>query len=414
MKSLQQENNICIIGSGPAGIAAGIRLSQLNVPFTIVEKEEFPRDKICGDGISGKSLMILRKLGEGLVESMTRLEKATPSWGVRFYAPNHKSFTISFKDEDVDLPPGYVVPRSEFDSMLFSRLENSPYALIKQRTTVSQVTKVENGFEVFNATGELITNSRLLLISTGFDKQLIQSVYPESPTSVNDTLGLRVYYQGIHDLSEDNSIEFHFLKEILPGYLWIFPSGNGMANVGIGLAKSLVSRKKISLINLLQELIAKYPYLRRRFKDAKVVGKPAAQIVPFFSKKIPISGDNYLLLGDAARLVDPYTGEGIANALFSGLVAAEVAADALGSENYSRKKLQEYDQRIYSALEKELMLGLRLQEIGKSTALVNLVIGRASRSKKIRQALKDIVYGMNSMQQLKNPVFYAKLLIGLD
>jgi geranylgeranyl reductase family protein len=408
------KNDICIIGSGPAGMAAGIRLTQLNIPFTLIEREGFPRDKICGDGISGKSLMMLRKLGDRLPEAVGELENAAPSWGVRFFAPNQKSFSISFKDEVAGPPPGYVVPRSEFDQMLFDRLKNSTQVVIKERSPVSKIVKSHEGFEVYDPGGELLAHTRLLLLSTGYDKHLIQSLYPENPPLSNETIGLRVYYQGIGGLSEDNAIEFHFLKEILPGYLWIFPAGNGSANVGIGLARSVIVKKRLSLNKLLQELIVKYPYLHKRFKDARALGKPSAQLLPFFNERTPISGDNYLLLGDAARLVDPYTGEGIANAMLSGMIGAEVAADALKTGDYSSKQLKEYDQRVYSELEKELMLGLRLYELGKNSALVNLVIGRASRSKKIRNVLKDIVSGMNSMKELKNPIFYAKLLIGID
>jgi menaquinone-9 beta-reductase len=121
-------------------------------------------------------------------------------------------------------------------------------------------------------------------------------------------------------LNENNPIEIYFLKDILPGYFWIFHLPGGKANVGMGMLASAVINQGINFKQKFDELICNEP-LRSRFKYATRNGEIKGHMLPLgFDKRI-ISGNRFLLTGDAAALIDPLTGEGVGNAMRSGRVA---------------------------------------------------------------------------------------------
>lgn len=408
-----RKTGICILGAGPAGIAAAMRLSRRGIPFTLLEKEMFPRSKVCGDGLSGKSLVMLKNLDENLVRSLHDSGLGQPSWGVKFISPNLRSVTLGFHDKQPEIPAGYVVQRADLDHFLMRELKKVSTGEIIQGVPVSQVSRTGEGFRLASTVKGFGLECRLLLVATGYVPGLVRTIDPAYPSSVNDGLGIRTYFEGVEGIDDLHPIEIHFLKELLPCYLWIFPLGQGRANVGLAMLSSLAKKNKVVQKNMLFQILEGYPYLKKRFRHARSDGKVEAHRLPFHQGTIPVSGDHYMLLGDAARIVDPFTGEGISNALLSGMIAADLACGALKSQDFSSGYLQEYDRQLYSRTGKELSLGMRLQDLAKNAMLLNLVIGRASRSPKIRDALRETLFGMNAMGELEKPMFYVKLMLGI-
>lgn len=154
--------------------------------------------------------------------------------------------------------------------------------------------------------------------------------------------GIRTYYEGVSGFHEKNFIELHFLKDTLPGYLWIFPLPNGGANVGIGMLSSAIARRRTDLKGLLEKSLQQ-PSLRERFSHARRTDPMRGWGLPLGSKKRKLSGDGFLLTGDAGSLIDPFTGEGIGNAMISGRIAAETAVSAIQSDRFDGGFLERYD-----------------------------------------------------------------------
>lgn len=304
--------------------------------------------------------------------------------------------------------------RQDLDHLLLEEASRFPGAEIIQGMPIRQIAREDGGFVLSNPERGFKLGCRLLLFAAGYEAGLIRQLMPSAPAPANEGLGIRAYFAGISGLDEDRLIEIHFLKELLPCYLWIFPLGDGKANVGLALPLETVRKKKIILKNLMSGLLEDDPHLSKRFKQATMLGKAEAHRLSFYQGRVPVSGEGFLLMGDAARLVDPFTGEGIGNAMLSGILAAETAGRAIGTGDFSTGGLMDYDKNLYDELEKELTLGLRLQDLAKNAMLLNLVIGRASRSKKVMDLLRDVLFGMNSMKDLGKPLFYAKLMFGLE
>ena len=124
---------------------------------------------------------------------------------------------------------------------------------------------------------------------------------------------IRHYLADECDFQEENFIELHYVKDLLPGYFWIFPLADGWANVGLGMLTKDLSRLKVNLKSKLEEIVREHPTISPRFAQAEKVGKTLGFGLPLGSKQRPISGERMMLVGDAASLIDPFTGEGIGN-----------------------------------------------------------------------------------------------------
>jgi flavin-dependent dehydrogenase len=204
----------------------------------------------------------------------------------------------------------------------------------------------------------------------------------------------------------------HFLKDTLPGYFWIFPLPNGEANVGLGIESNVVRRKKINLREVMLKAIAENPNISHRFKDATLEGKIQGWGLPMTGTKVQVSDEHFLLAGDAASLIDPFTGEGIGNALYSGMLAAEAAIEALQQQNYSAAFLKErYDDVLFKRIGKELQLSYKMQQLIRFPWLFNLIVNKAQKSPSLQATMTNMFTDLDMRALLKKPSFYWKILM---
>jgi menaquinone-9 beta-reductase len=408
------ESTIAIIGAGPAGITAAITLGKKGIPCLLIDKHHFPREKICGDGLSGKVVSTLNKIDPAYVSDLASSGLVTDSHAVRFYSPSLKMMELSFIPDQPSIPAGFISKRIDFDNFLLAKALAFPNIQFKAGIRVNKVTRGDHGqFILEDTAGATIAQTSLVLFAAGVDRRLIRQLDPAYPDYPEEGLGVRGYFENVKGSDENHAIEIHFLKELLPWYLWIFPFADGSANVGLALPASLAKKHPLSLKELLFHLIEKYPHLKSRFSGSELQGQIEANRLPYYTTPCKIAGDNYLLLGDAARLIDPFTGEGIGNAMVSGLEAAEIASSCLDKKDYSHSVTQNYQERISQKLYPELSLSLQLQGLARYKGLLNLVIGRASRNENSRNLISEMLYSSKAKKKLSKPGFYLKLLLGL-
>ena len=407
---------IAIIGCGPAGAIASIFLSKKNIPHIIFEKETFPRDKICGDACSGKTSFVLRKADpDFLTELFSNDNDFLPSHGITFSAPNGNSIDVPFPKSHLinSQPIGFVSKRLVFDNFLFKKA-HSPFATILQQAIITEIDKITNGYSITykEKDGQLKTYTCSLIIGADGDKGITRKkLLNGNEVSKSSAIGLRAYYKGVTGMHSENFLELHFLKEILPGYLWIFPMANGDANIGIGINAEVARKKKINLRKVMLDAISSNPTIKDRFKDAVLVDKIFGWGLPTGSSKTKLSGDNFLLAGDAASLVDPFTGEGIGNALYSGMLAAEVASDAIAQNNFSNQFLNKnYDTVLFRRIGDELKLSNTMQKLASYPWLMNLVINKANRSISLQKTISSMFTDIDVRALLKKPSFYFNIL----
>lgn len=403
---------ILIIGAGPGGCATALFLAKKGIESLLVDKALFPRDKICGDALSGKVVEVFKKLDPSLVDRIALHPAAIDSWGVTFVAPNRKWLRVPFKkdfDKQNQQSPGFISRRIDFDNFLVEECRKHPEISIREEISLNTFRR-ENGKWLCESKDGLSVVADLVIAADGAHSRFAKEFGKISVEPKHYCAGLRAYYKGVEGLDRDNFIELHFIKDFLPGYFWIFPLPDGRANVGVGMRSDKVSQKKVNLKKQMLELIANDPVLKDRFKNAELEGEVKGFGLPLGSKKRPISGEGFMLVGDAASLIDPFTGEGIGNALYSGMFAAEQAAKCLEANDFSASFMSAYDNAAYLRLWSELKLSHRMQKLVNFPWLFNLVVNKARKNRTLSETISCMFEDLDMRERLKSPMFYFKIL----
>jgi len=358
---------------------------------------------------------MLKEIDPLLLDKIKAHSGATPSWGVKFVAPNLKGVSLNFMDTESRVPSGYIIKRRDFDNILIDKARKKPIIKLIENLTISKIIKKDGGFMLFNDDGSQYLECKLLIIASGnkYRKFTDQLQHQEDAPVTKPGIGIRTYFSGVKQYDDYNNIELHFYKELLPWYLWIFPMGNNQANVGMGLPHKKLKEKNISMKDLLFRSIEKHKDLRDRFRNANATEPVMADQLHYFTGRKTITGPGYMLTGDAARLIDPFTGEGVGNAILSGLLSARTAISCIKENDFSHNKVSQYQDELYEKIGDELEMGQRLQKKAQNAFLINLVIGKARHSKTTRELLGNMIYNINTMGELSKPLFYLKIALNL-
>jgi len=310
-------------------------------------------------------------------------------------------------------PPGFISKRVDFDYELFKRLDRN-YAKVLDGTEVTDVARVgaEINISCKNTASSFQLPTPRLIIGAEGDRSIVaKKLAGLKKENDHYCAGIRAYYSGVEGMHPQNFIELHFLEELLPGYFWIFPLPNGQANIGAGMLSSSVSKKKVNLKEDMLKAIANNPTIKDRFKNAKLLGSIQGWGLPLGSKKRHLSGEGFLLIGDAGSLIDPFTGEGIGNALYSGMMAADQVAEALKQNRFDAAFLNTYDRAFYDRQWDELKLSHTMQKLCKYPWLFNFVVNKAHKNKTLRDTISCMFEDLDLRAKLRDPLFYFKLLV---
>ena len=396
-----------VVGGGPGGSTAASFLSRKGKRVLLLDKEKFPRDKTCGDAISGKSLGVLEELG--LVGAIEKADHGEID-GVLFSSPNGTVASIPFGKSGEQISKGYTCRRQVYDNLLFQNAKKScdvmegmvATALVKENGTVA-------GVKARGADGkEYEFRGKMVIGADSVNSAVAREIRGSEVDPKHTCIAYRAYYSGITGMT--GKLEIHFVKSIMPGYFWIFPMENGLANVGVGMVMEDMKKHGTDLGKAMEAMLRENPLFKERFANARMVSPLKAWQLPFGSKKRKVHAQNVLLVGDAAGLVDPFSGEGVGNAMLSGKLASEVAYEALVAGDTSEQFLMRYDERLWGAVWNELEMSYKMQQLGKHEFLLNFVVGKAAKSPKAREAISGTLSNKEAKNEYVSPLFYLKLL----
>ena len=322
------ETDVLVIGAGPAGSAAARHAALGGADVILIDKKsEIGTPKRCAEGIYDHGLKWL-----GI--------EPDPQWAVQringgtIISPDKTRLTL---DETILPEKGYIVERKVFDKYMAMDAARAGAQIMVKTLAKSILKDDSDGSSIIvdcEQMGEIIEiKAKIVIAADGPESKVAKAFGINSTTKPQDMMaGVQYEMVGVNCERMD-LIELHLGAFANGGYAWVFPKGEDIANVGIGIP----GNSKRPAIEYLNEFIESYPPLN----DAKAVelnvgGDPIGGMID------QIYDDNLLVCGDAAGQVDPITGGGIILGMLGGMTAGKVAAKSIIDKDYSKERLEEY------------------------------------------------------------------------
>jgi geranylgeranyl reductase family protein len=346
--------DVIVVGAGPAGSAAAYHLANAGLDVLLLEKATFPRDKVCGDGLTPRAVAALVKMGiETGEEAGWARNKGLRivGGGLRLELPWPE--LASFPDY------GLVRPRADFDELL-ARAAEKAGARLREDTTVSGPVRDDRTGRVVGVTArsgddkEPVTyRAPVVVAADGNSARLALSMDIRRRDDRPLGVAVRRYYRSPR--THDDYLESHLelwegkpnASRLLPGYGWIFGMGDGTSNVGLGILNTTPAFGNTDYRDLLRRWLSALP-AEWGYTEDNATGPVRGSALPMGFNRTPHYSDGVLLVGDAAGMVNPFNGEGIAYAMESGELAAEVVAQALArpADAGREKALLQYPEAV--------------------------------------------------------------------
>jgi geranylgeranyl reductase family protein len=337
--------DVLIVGAGPSGTACALRLAQSGLKVALLEKSDFPRDKICGDAISTKAVKFLRKNYPEEAKLLSHFTSAVTISSTRFVSSAGREIKVHWHTETCNCP------RVQFDNFLFEQVKKKKDIDIYVNTQVNDVRLLGDIVEVDTAKG--LFKSSVIISCDGAQSIIAKKLADFKVDKRHYGGAVRAYFEmNTNHLLQLN--EVFFSRKYPQGYLWIFPVSENVCNVGFGALSEAISKNKIDLKKALFDVIDEFPELKRRFETATIKDNPRGFGLTLGTRKLSLSGHRFLLCGDAASLIDPFSGDGIGNALVSGDLAAKHILKHRKDMLFSESNNKRYDQSVYASIWNDL------------------------------------------------------------
>ncbi len=401
--------DVAIVGAGPGGAMCALGLKASGLRVAILDKATFPRDKICGDALSGKVPEALSMHSPDLLKDFERFSEKLSTTALRLVSPSGDCLEIAFTPRHYSGSAlGHISTRLAFDNFLVEKLRAAPNISLLESCRLNSLSVDATGAHLF--CNNRIIKTKLVIGADGAHSLVAKRLANFTVDPRHYSAAVRAYISGIRDTRPENYVEFYILKDILPGYLWIFPLPNGMANVGMGILSSALHKQRLNLREKLLEILSTHPLIAPRFKQAKIVDGVKGFGLPLGSRRFQISGERFMLVGDAASLIDPLTGEGIGEAMLSGNFAAKQVLDCFEKNDFSAAAMRRYDDAVYGRLWNSFQLHSFLQKVAATPLIMNFLVRKISRSTAMKEFVASMVEDFDARKKLASPSFYLKLL----
>lgn len=333
MTQTDVDADVIVVGAGPGGSATAYHLAKHGASVLMLEKTDFPREKVCGDGLTPRAVKQLIDMGVDVSAEAGWLQNK----GLRVIGGGIR---LELKWPELSSYPdfGLVRTRMDFDDMLAKRAVAAGAVLKTGHNVTGPILDGEGrvaGVEAKTADGEHVFRAPLVVAADGVSGRLPLALGMAKREDRPMGVAVRRYYRCPVKADDDFLESWLELRsrdggdKLLPGYGWIFGLGDGRVNVGLGVLNSSKAYQQTNYREMLVDWLGATPPDWGLGDEANADGKILGAALPMGFNRTPHYARGLMLVGDSGGMVNPFNGEGIAYAMESGQLAAEIAVQAL-------------------------------------------------------------------------------------
>jgi len=349
----QIDADIAIVGAGPAGAAAACHFGRAGFRVVLFDQRRFPRDKVCGDFVGPAALEELDQLG---LMSQEIFRHATKIRNGALYINGESVVARPFPRIGNLRDYGLCLPRVLLDEAIVNAAVSSG-ALLIEEARVEGYESDKTGVTVFYQRGDChnCLRVRFLIGADGSSSRISRILRGGKAPTRDRIVAVRAYFEGVCGPKDQGDLYIN--SRFFPGYYWLFPTGSGTANVGIGMPlESWTATKHQQMGEVLRNMIEFDSAIHSRLAHAKVRDKIVGWPLVTYNPRLPIVANRVVLIGDAAGLINPLSGEGIQYALRSARWCAETLLGAVYGDTVSLLELLPFARRVQAEMRYDMAL----------------------------------------------------------
>jgi geranylgeranyl reductase family protein len=378
------DHDVLVVGGGPSGAACAYWLAELGHDVVVVEKKHFPRVKTCGDGLTPRAVKQLDDMGlaDGLAVGAHRFE------GLRSIAFG-KTIELQWPERPGFPRHGYVITRHDLDQMVAERAEKAGALVLQGMEAIEPNLEggIPRGAVIKNKdTGDTSTiSATYTVVADGANSRFGRALGCSRDRAYPLGMAIRGYFTSPR--SNEPWIESHLdvrdaRGNVLPGYGWIFPLGDGRVNVGVGLLSTFKPWKEVNTSKLMDAFVDYAPESWGISPETSL-GPPTGGKLPMGLSVGPSFGPTWLTTGDAAGAINPFNGEGIAYAYETGRFAAEAVHQALDTGQAAA--LRTYEDRLRAEYDLYYRVARAFVKIIGHPRLMRMLVGTGMHSRTLME-----------------------------
>lgn len=384
--------DIAIVGAGPAGSIAAYVAARRGFSVALIDRQTFPRDKACGDGIGPGAVRVVRRLG---LEEV--FDGFLPVGTITVFGPNGSRSDSAVPAIDGEPATGFVIPRLQFDERLFQKaVKAGAEDLSGNRFLGMTLRNTDRLVELRSSSGTQRTiAARLVLGADGAYSVVRRSLVDrkDPKRSKHNGFAMRAYAHTSESWLTSNHqprLMLEFSRDLLPSYGWMFPIGENHINIGVGGPLDVLQRRRVAPADLLDKYIDS---VRARGIEVSDLRDQRAHHLPHVAGMPTLTHPRAALIGDAASMINPVSGEGIAYAVEAATQLVEGLPERLDDDKTLAAALAHFERDFRTRYRSHFISSRAVLRLLRSPMWSSLLVPSMQQDPKVLSDAIDMLFG---------------------